>query len=86
MNVAAILALVVELLPVVKQLSSVVVDNENSDVEEVLEWYTEMAGPIKELMTKIEMTRTQTESNHPEVWAAVREDWNAAVQGWLNKP
>lgn len=83
MNAAAILAMIAEALPLLSALTRIIDREQKSDVPEVLAVIGAMTPIAQRLVGKIEAIRTQTEADHPAVWAAVRDDWNRAAGPWL---
>lgn len=82
MNIAAILAQIAGLMPIVEALVDRVFDEKESPVPEVVDLTSAILPDVQKLVTRIEEIKNATEAEYPEVWASVRDDWNAAFAKW----
>ena len=84
MTLTAILGLVAQLVPVANAIVSTLhsahaVDDKTAETILLIEKLTPWAS---QLVSTIEVIRTQTEADSPAVWAPIRDDWKATVAKW----
>jgi len=80
MDFAALLALVTQLIPAAKGLIDLLhgASTDPNPTSDVLDLINKLAPQAVALWATIEMIRSQTEAQHPEVWAKVRADYMTA--------
>lgn len=80
MTFASLLQLVTQLVPVARQVLDALrgAQAEPNPTDEVLDLIAKLSPVAAQLVSLLTDIRTQTEAQHPAVWAAVRADYQAA--------
>lgn len=82
MNIAQILVLVAQLVPTAKTIIDTLYGAAGSAEPAVLDLIGKLTPAASALIERIQGIRTQTEAQHPEIWAAVSADWDATAAKW----
>jgi len=82
MNIAAVLAAIVQALPLVESLVAIVDRDKTSPIPEVAALAAKIIPNVQALVLMFETIRVGTEDEYEEVWAPIRDRWNDAFAKW----